>query len=218
MSDSKPVSFDDEDYEVPSQPRKRSPALLWVVLGVGGAVCLIVVGLWLTRARIFESRRAEEEARMKADLARAPAEIKLAHEIAIAEAEASGGARPERPMGPSLEQTRKMLPQWLRDARLNPLATDRSIFWSFTGERFVLEATKGPLPPDLLKAFLAPDQSTALIEGKWRLEDNNRLLAFSDLRIDDKERPGEVKLGIEPSGPKHVTIGETQYLISERSP
>ena len=218
MSDPKTLPYDDEDFAAPSQPRKRSPVLLWIILGVGGAVCLVLVSFWLIRVKVADAMRAEEEARMLADLARAPAEIELAQERAIAEAKARGGARPEGPMGPSLEQTRKMLPQWLREARLNPLATDRSWHWSFSGEGFVLQADKGPLPTDLLKAFLGPDQTAALIEGKWSLEGNHRLLVFSELRVDSKAKPGEVKLGIEPEGPKHVKIGDYQYLISEGKP
>ncbi|HEV3386182.1 MAG TPA: hypothetical protein VG097_15280 [Gemmata sp.] len=219
MSDSKPLPFDDEDYDVPSQPRKRSPALLWVVLGVGGAVCLLVGGFWLTRVKMIEARRAEEEARMEADLARATVEIKLAQERAIAEAKARGGVRPEGPMGPSPEQTRNMLPIWLQSTRLHPTGVTGNWHWSFSVEGFVLQADKGSLPPDLLKAFLEPDQSASLIEGKWRLEDNNRMLTFSDLRIDGKAKVGQTKqLRIEPEGPKHVKIGDHQYLISEGKP
>src|ERR1700722_7131407 len=158
MSDTKTFPSDDEDFEVP-QPQKSSPLLLWIFFGVGGAVCLVVVGFWLIRVQVAEARRTEEEARMEADLAHAPAEIKLAQERAIAEAKARGGAQTEWPMGPSPEQSRNMLPAWLREARLNPLATDRSWHWSFSGEGFFLQADKGPLPPDLLKAFLGPDQT-----------------------------------------------------------
>jgi uncharacterized membrane protein YciS (DUF1049 family) len=218
MSDEKPVSFDDEDYDVPSQPRKRSHALLWVVLGVGGAVCLVVAGFWFTRVKMIEAKKAEEQARMEADLARATVEIRIAQERAIAEAKARGGAQPEGPMGPSREQTRNMLQIWLKSARLHPIGVKGNWHWSFSGEGFVLQADKGPLPPDLLKAFLGPDQSASLVEGKWQLEDNNRMLTFSDLRVDGKAKPGQAKLSIEPEGPKHVKVGDYQYLISEGKP
>jgi hypothetical protein len=218
MSDTTTLPSDDEDFEAPSQSKKRTPVLLWIILGFGGVACLVVVGFWLIRVKVADAMRAEEEARMEADLARATVEIKVAQDRSITEANAREGARPEGPMGPSPEQTRNMLPAWLREARLNPLATDRSWHWSFSGEGFFLQADKGQLPSDLLKAFLGPNQTAALIEGKWSLEGNNRLLMFSELRIDGKAKPGLVKLGIEPEGPKHVKIGDYQYLISEGKP
>jgi hypothetical protein len=111
-----------------------------------------------------------------------------------------------------------MFPQWFKGARLQPLAREAKWYFSFTNEQFVLESTKEPLPSDLKKAFLGPDQSASRIEGKWRLEDGNRTLVFSDLRIDGKEKSGEVKLAIEPAGPIRVNLGDHQYNVIPGEP
>jgi hypothetical protein len=101
--------------------------------------------------------------------------------------------------------------QRLTGARLESIACDGD--WSFTEKQFILQSDNKTLPPDLLKSLLGPDRSASRIEGNWRLEDDNSVLALSDVRGDGKEGLKEVRLEIVPAGPRVNIGGPHQYNI-----
>jgi hypothetical protein len=208
MSDTKSLSFDEDDFPVAPQPRKGTPGLLWAIIGVGGLVVIIVV-VFL----IYASRRATEV--RFAELARAEAEESATEARAVHNlVTRPKGLWQEAPRGPAEEILRDKLPDRLKEARLDPVVRDAKWFWSFSNERFVLDAGKELLPSDLQIALLGHDLKASRVEGKWNLEDDNRKLAFFDMQVDGKEKPGwDAKLAIGPAGPIRVNLGSYQYNI-----
>lgn len=209
MSSGKPVSYDDEDYDLVQKPRKGSHTFLWVMLGFGGIVVLVLGGLLIFASREMKQVRMAhaqaEEARIQAENA---AHKRLAPPI-------PGPKMPvhEPPMDPPIEEMRRWLPERLKGSQLTPIRKDQNWSFTFLDESFVLESGKEPLPSDLQVAFLGPDQKASTIEGKWRLEEGNRVLVFSAIQANGKKRSGEVKLAIEPAGVLRVNMGDYQYNI-----
>lgn len=216
MSDNKPLAYDDDDFEVaPSRPRKSSPKFLRLILGVCVFVVILALGTWLMRTQRMNEMRTE------AQLMRMEAEYENARvaEMTRDQAAVVKGQHERPPLGPSPDAARKMIPTWLtQGARLIPLGGERNWHWSFARDSFALESEKGPLPDDLTNAFLGNGETASHIEGRWRLEQDNRQLVFFALVIDGKMKPAEVKLWVDPEGPKHVRIGKYQYLIKEVNP
>jgi hypothetical protein len=211
MSDSKQITFDDDDYEVTQPAEKGKQTIFWLALGIGGAVCLVILGL------VFVAARRERTQMMMAEAQAAQAEAKEAQRRAFsAPLPMPRPPLPEPPAGPTDEGAKNWISGQIIGSRLEPMAKGGDWYWSFTKERFVLVSEKELLPPDLKRAFLEKDQKASHIKGKWRLEDDNQTLVFSDVLIDGKERPGEVKLGIERAEGSRLIIGSHQYLITEQ--
>jgi|SRR5579872_862952 len=207
MPENKPLSFDDDDFAPSPQPRKGSSTVFWVVLGCG-FVGLVVVTIFL----LSTTRRLTEMRMMEAQVAESQA--RDAESRAILEVQQPVRKKMDDvPMGPLIDEMRSMMPQRLMDARLVPIKKGADWFWSFNNGKFVLQAGKEPLPDDLANALLGLGRPASSIEGSWRLEDDNRLLILEEMRCDGKKIDREVKLKLEPAGPRRVNLGTFLYTI-----
>jgi hypothetical protein len=208
MSNPKPITFDDNDFDVPPQKRKRSSTLIWVLLGFGALAVIVVAILFFTARRAAMMRMAEAE--------QARAESPVLKMRAVNELKADPRREhPEGATGPSPGGISNVLPQLLTHAKLSSISLKDSLAWDFEGEQFVLHAEGKPLPTDLVKELTGSEKPVYRLEGKWRLERDNRTLV---LQIDGRERSEEVKLAMEPVGPMNVTMLGVQYRITESQP
>ncbi len=206
MSESKSIAFDEDDFPIAPQPRKGPSALPWAI-GLGILVFSIVVFFLIYAFRRATEVRFAEMARVEAEESAAEARTVRDHGIRVK-------ALREEPRGPTEDVLRRSLPERLKAARLEPIIRDAKWFWSFSSERFILDAGKELLPSDLQIALLGADLNASRIEGKWNLVDDIRKLVLSDIQVDGKGKSdGEVILAIEPAGPVRVNLGSYQYNI-----
>jgi hypothetical protein len=129
----------------------------------------------------------------------------------------------ERPLGPPLDLSRKLMAKQLTGARLESNADEGE--WSFTEIQFVLQAGKQPLPFNLQLVLLGPGRSASRVEGKWRLEDAMHpkgeyegVIVLWDIRGDEKEGLKETKLDFQSVGPVEfspdgVSLGRNHVKI-----
>ena len=90
---------------------------------------------------------------------------------------------------------------------------DWNLTWTFSETEFVITATKGSLPPDLVEAITGMQQNAKHITATWGLHDETLLI--SNVKIgDETEVAGERTVRIFFTGVIRVQTTGAQYVFS----
>lgn len=210
MSD-KPPAF--EYVEDGPPPRSRSNAMLWVVMG---ACALVAVGMILFIGRSRNAQMGEAQL-AEAENIRAMTEAKNAGRARMAHAQARSA--PEALTAPEVATDPFPVPPGYMQAlarRLVGSELEGDGRWSFAVDHFVLAESNGrPLPDDLLTALLGPNRRAHRIEGRWRIEDNDWMIVFTDIRGDGKEGRPQARLTLAPADRVRLNLGNHPYNIAQ---
>jgi hypothetical protein len=87
--------------------------------------------------------------------------------------------------------------------------------WSFTEDRFQLEAGADPIPPALLAALLGPGAAAKRVGGHWAIEGDE--LVLSELTADGRVVGGTARLSVWNTGVIRVSLpsdANAQFVFS----
>ena len=85
--------------------------------------------------------------------------------------------------------------------------------WTFSETDFVITATDGFLPPDLVESVSGKQQEAKQLNGTWNLQGESLLI--SNVKIDgETEVSGERSTRIFPTGVIRIQTSDAQYVFS----
>jgi hypothetical protein len=208
------------DFPIAPPPRKRPPAVLWVVLAAGGLLAVLFLGVFFMRS-VREAEMATE-ARAAAEVARVEARAQAVWVMADAEekaARAEAQARDEEARTAwapgQAKGAQREVPVDDLAARLPGSRLEGAGEWSFSATGFVLMAAAEPIPVDLAGALLGPNRTAGRIEGRWRLDAADRplggTLVLTGIRGDGLPGLDEAKVPIVVKGRRWVVVAGHEY-------
>jgi len=129
-----------------------------------------------------------------------------------------GSPTPEEPRAPVPGTGSPIEARRLVGARLVHIRPDTPVEWTFTADRFAVEAGEGALPADLVDRLLGDGAPRARIEGAWRLDEGAAELVLTGISSGERKGRERVVLPIRPAGTVRCDLGDRQYNVFEATP